>query len=352
MAIADDIEQGRLAATAHIEKAKALRRQVEETQGGRDEASNRCRINFPGLGEVDGFHTCISGDKGPSCNGQGLLAQRANAMRRRPRESCPVCELSRGGSDRVLVEGLWRVVQIASHSANEEGAEIPISIVYEHDDAMNSLVQFFADGSAEAHFTPPSNVSIVRLDRDGHFMFARQRTTDRIILCGSSGVNPSNYHCCSQCGAPPEPGRKLLCCARCVDEGLDPHRYCSKKCQLASWSSHKQWHRAATDRAALASAINKVVCLEGEGATTYSDLCKICPAKLATKAAEAGVTIESLTLRARARHLQTKGKYALAVKVRFTFGPRDAWRRPHDTWRADTLLSLTPRCLCLRFTSS
>ena len=39
MAIADDIEQGRLAATARIEKARALWRQVEEAHGGGDVAS-------------------------------------------------------------------------------------------------------------------------------------------------------------------------------------------------------------------------------------------------------------------------------------------------------------------------
>ena len=58
MAIAaEDIEQGRLVASARVEKSKALMRQVEQAQGGRDEGSNEWEV----------FD--ISDDKGPLFNG-------------------------------------------------------------------------------------------------------------------------------------------------------------------------------------------------------------------------------------------------------------------------------------------
>ena len=88
---------------------------------------------------------------------------------------------------------------------------------------------------------------------------------------------------------------------------------------MAAWSSHKQWHRAASQsqRAAVASGLNGA-----QSATaSYFDLCKLCPAELATKAVDAGVTIACLKLRARALHLRAKGEFALAVKVRFPFAP-------------------------------
>ena len=57
-------------------------------------------------------------------------------------------------------------------------------------------------------------------------------------------VPAANTGACWNCGVAPEDGATFLCCARCQrDKVVRVARYCSKACQVAAWSEHKQWHK-------------------------------------------------------------------------------------------------------------
>ena len=197
--------------------------------------------------------------------------------------------------------------KIAVLKAHEVTPEV---IVYERGSMATTAVAFFKCG-AEARVPLPCKMDIVKLSLDGSFAYGRDRRNGRIFECEAfkgGGLTPANDQCCSLCGATVASGRKLLRCARCVDEGLEPHRYCSKLCQRKAWPSHKTWHESVEKG-------KSGYDLEGAGDKGWAQVRSLSASKRAKMAAANGVSIEYLELGGRASELSAGGNYAKAAKL-------------------------------------
>ena len=174
----------------------------------------------------------------------------------------------------------------------------------------NTVVAFFANGCVETRVPEPCKMDIVKLRLDdGSFVDGRDRRNGRTIRIGafgSAGLTPANDRRCSLCGATVASGRKLLRCARCVDEGLEPHRYCSKSCQRKAWPSHKKWHESVEKTKSQDKGVIDKDFAQFRAASV-SERAKI--------AAANGMSIEYLELGFRAKELSARKNYAKAVKV-------------------------------------
>ena len=200
--------------------------------------------------------------------------------------------------------------KIAVLKAHEVTPEV---IVYERGSMSTTAVAFFKCG-AEARVPLPCKMDIVKLSPDGSFAYGRDRRNGRIFECEAfkgGGLTPANDQCCSLCGAAVASGRKLLRCARCVDEGLEPHRYCSKACQRKAWPSHKTWHESVEK----GKSGYQTRGIDGAGDKGWAQVRSLSASKRAKMAAANGVSIEYLELGGRASELSAGGNYAKAAKL-------------------------------------
>ena len=208
-------------------------------------------------------------------------------------------------------EGVKYQVNFGKISVLTPHDHTPEALVFKSDDMANTVVAFFANGCAETRVPEPCKMDIVKLRLDdGSFVDGRDRRNGRTIRCGAlsagAGLTPANDRSCSLCGATVASGRKLLRCARCVDAGLEPHRYCSKACQRKAWPSHKKWHESVEKQKS-----------QDDGASdkAWAKVRAASDSQRVKLAAENGTTVEYLELGARASELSALGNYAKSVKV-------------------------------------
>ena len=207
-------------------------------------------------------------------------------------------------------EGVKYEVKFGKIDVLNPHEDTPEVLVFEADDMANTVVAFFANGCVETRVPEPCKMDIVKLRLDdGSFMDGRDRRNGRVITCdafGSAGLTPANDRRCSLCGATVASGRKLLRCARCVDKGLEPNRYCSKACQRKAWPSHKKWHESVEKMKSQTDGVEDDSWAQFRAASASGR---------AKMAAATGLTVEHLELGCRASELSALGNYAKAVKV-------------------------------------
>ena len=234
----------------------------------------------------------------------------AKAVRLRDAARSKLGDEKSGVVDILDDEGVKHLVNFGKVVVLQKNEVAPEVLVFKSGDMANTVVAFFAGGVAEARVPWPCTMDIVKLRlEDGSFVDGRGRRDGRIIKCSTSlGLTPANDRCCSMCGAVTAAGLKLLRCSRCVDEGLEPHRYCSKACQRKAWPTHKTWHESVAQRN---DGGERLGVKYGGWAKVRTAL----PSERAEIASKNGTTVEYLELGARASELRERGNFAKAVKT-------------------------------------